>query len=36
MRLANIRRTGLNVELFRVPPEYNVRDTNPIATAMKL
>jgi hypothetical protein len=35
MRLTNLRRTTPNHELFRVPPEYTVKDSNPIATASR-
>jgi hypothetical protein len=35
MRLTNLRSSTPNQELFRVPPEYTVRDSNPIATASR-
>lgn len=35
MRLTNIRRTAPNEELFRVPPEYTIRDSNHVTLATK-
>ncbi len=35
MRLTNIRRTAPNAELFRVPPEYTIRDSNHVTLATK-
>ena len=35
MRLTNLRRATPNQELFRVPPEYTVKDSNAIATASR-
>jgi hypothetical protein len=35
MRLTNIRRTAPNEELFRVPPEYTIRDSNHVTVATK-
>ena len=35
MRMTNIRRAAPDAELFRVPPDYTIRDSNPIATASR-
>jgi hypothetical protein len=35
MRVTNIVRGAPNEKLFRVPPDYTVKDGNPIAAVMK-